>query len=231
MNSTDIADQLRGVYRPDHWMRHRKWWWAYFIWAIGVAGVNAYKIYTCLYEEEKKLHTQGLPPKWSHMQFLEELVYDLLLPGQTRRHVDVLRGVDDSSLAASARSTRSLSLHGSMTGGPTEIEHDFSCPSGVETYLNNNKVHHITKGRMDTNYFNRRLDGQRHAWIHALNKHHCQYCHYMWANEFDDAQRVSFHYKKQNKYKIIRCLVCNVNLCNSCDHEFHGVQLGSSKEE
>ncbi len=29
MNSTDIADQLRGVYRPDHWMRHRKWWWAY----------------------------------------------------------------------------------------------------------------------------------------------------------------------------------------------------------
>ena len=148
------------------------------------------------------MHTQGLPPKWSHMQFLEELVYDLLLPGQTRRHVDVLRGVDDSSLAASARSTRSLSLHGSMTGGPTEIEHDFSCPSGVETYLNNNKVHHITKGRMDTNYFNRRLDGQRHAWIHALNKHHCQYCHYMWANEFDDAQRVSFHYKKQNKYKI-----------------------------
>ena len=228
MNSTDIADQLRGVYRPDHWMRHRKWWWAYFIWAIGVAGVNAYKTYTCLYEEEKKLHTQGLPPKWSHMQFLEELVYDLLLPGQTRRHVDVLRGVDDSSLAASARSTRSLS---SMTGGPTEIEHDFSCPSGVETYLNNNKVHHITKGRMDTNFFNRRLDGQRHAWIHALNKHHCQYCHYVWANEFDDTQRVSFHYKKQNKYKIIRCLVCNVNLCNSCDHEFHGVQLGSSKEE
>ena len=140
----------------------------------------------------------------------------------------MLRGVDDSSLAASARSTRSLS---SMTGGPTEMEHDFSCPSGVETYLNNNKVHHITKGRMDTNFFNRRLDGQRHAWIHALNKHHCQYCHYVWANEFDDAQRVSFHYKKQNKYKIIRCLVCNVNLCNSCDHEFHGVQLGSSKEE
>ena len=42
MNSTDIADQLRGVYRPDHWMRHRKRWWAYFIWAIGVADVNVY---------------------------------------------------------------------------------------------------------------------------------------------------------------------------------------------
>ena len=42
MNSTDIADQLWGVYRPDHWMRHRKRWWAYFIWAIGVADVNVY---------------------------------------------------------------------------------------------------------------------------------------------------------------------------------------------
>jgi hypothetical protein len=31
------------------------------------------------------------------MQFLKELVYDLLLPGQTRRHVDVLRGVDDKN--------------------------------------------------------------------------------------------------------------------------------------
>ncbi len=31
MNSTDIADQLRGNYRPDRWMRQRKWWWVFFI--------------------------------------------------------------------------------------------------------------------------------------------------------------------------------------------------------
>ena len=74
MNSTDIADQLRGVYQPDHWMRNRKWWWAYFIWAIGVAGVNAYKIYAVLHEDKKKSKRPGLPPKWTHAEFLEELV-------------------------------------------------------------------------------------------------------------------------------------------------------------
>ena len=63
MNSTDIADQLRGSYRPDRWMRQRKWWWAFFIWGIGVAGVNAYKIYKTIYEEEVVKKTPNLPPK------------------------------------------------------------------------------------------------------------------------------------------------------------------------
>jgi hypothetical protein len=201
----------------------------HFIWAIGVAGVNAYKIYDVLYDKQKTLKLPGLPPKWTHAEFLEELVYDFLLLGQTRRHVDVLRGMDDSSLAASVRTTRSFSLHGSQSGRSTEVEDDFSCPSGVETYLKHNKVHSITKERLETNFFSRRLDGQRHQWIHALNKHHCQYCSYVWANELDDVQRVSFKCKKQNKNKIIRCLVCNVNLCNSCDHAFHGVELGLSR--
>ena len=111
----------------------------------------------------------GLPPKWTHAEFLEELVYDFLLPGQTRRHIDVLRGLDDSSLAALVRTTRSFSLRGYLSGGATEVEHDFNCPSGIATYLKNNKVHHITKERKDRNFFKRRLDRQRHAWIHALN--------------------------------------------------------------
>jgi hypothetical protein len=34
-------------------MRNQKWWWAFFIWGIGVAGVNAYKIYDSMYDEEK----------------------------------------------------------------------------------------------------------------------------------------------------------------------------------
>ncbi len=81
MNSTNIADQLRGNYRPDRWMRLHKWWWAFFIWAIGVAGVNAYRIHDVIWDEEEKSKMPGLPLRWSHARFLEELVYDLIFPG------------------------------------------------------------------------------------------------------------------------------------------------------
>ena len=30
MGDVDLADQLRGLYRPDVWVRNRKWWWAIF---------------------------------------------------------------------------------------------------------------------------------------------------------------------------------------------------------
>ena len=34
-------------------MRHKKWWWAIFMWGIGVARVNAYKIYEAMWDEER----------------------------------------------------------------------------------------------------------------------------------------------------------------------------------
>ena len=45
MNSVDTADQLRGSYNFQHWMRNRKWWWALFMWGFGVLLVNAYILY------------------------------------------------------------------------------------------------------------------------------------------------------------------------------------------
>ena len=45
MGFVDLADQLRNVYRPDHFSRKRKWWTAMFWWAHGVCMTNAYIIY------------------------------------------------------------------------------------------------------------------------------------------------------------------------------------------
>ena len=51
MNAVDIADQLRGNYRFDHWFRNYKWWWSIFLWGFGVLMVNAYKSYTSLMDQ------------------------------------------------------------------------------------------------------------------------------------------------------------------------------------
>ena len=45
MNNVDQADQLRGTYRFDRWMRKRKWWWAIWMWGVQLLLVNAYVLY------------------------------------------------------------------------------------------------------------------------------------------------------------------------------------------
>ena len=45
MNNADIADQLRGTYRWDTFMRKRKWWWSIMFWCLEMLQTNAYVCY------------------------------------------------------------------------------------------------------------------------------------------------------------------------------------------
>ena len=45
MNNVDIADQLRGTYRWDKWMRKRKWWWSIYFWVCQMLLTNCYITY------------------------------------------------------------------------------------------------------------------------------------------------------------------------------------------
>ena len=45
MGGADVADQIRGSYRFDHWLRNFKWWHSIFWWGVQVLMVNAYKCY------------------------------------------------------------------------------------------------------------------------------------------------------------------------------------------
>ena len=49
MGNVDIADQLRGSYRFDHWMCKSKWWWSMFFWGFQVLLTNSYILYRKYY--------------------------------------------------------------------------------------------------------------------------------------------------------------------------------------
>ncbi|KAK3276072.1 hypothetical protein CYMTET_15833 [Cymbomonas tetramitiformis] len=64
------VDQLRDHYRFNGpWVRQRKWWWALFLWATGVAAVNSYLLYKRQCELRKVPKSRIL----SHMEFSVQL--------------------------------------------------------------------------------------------------------------------------------------------------------------
>jgi hypothetical protein len=54
-------------------MQQHKWWWVFFIWAIGVAGVNAYRMYKVIYDKEESKKTLGLPKRCPTQSFWKSL--------------------------------------------------------------------------------------------------------------------------------------------------------------
>jgi len=45
----DVSDQLRNYYRMDHWLWMQKWWWAIYLWGMGVQLVDSYACYNKAY--------------------------------------------------------------------------------------------------------------------------------------------------------------------------------------
>ena len=110
-----------------------------------MAAANGYKIYCDLYDDEKDLKLADLPPKWSHVDFCEELVYDLLLLGRARKHVDVLIEIDDATLAASLRTTCLFSFNGKFSC-TTSVDKEFYFTSydEIKAFLKENRTDSIT---------------------------------------------------------------------------------------
>ena len=63
-----IADQIRGSYRVDHWMRNFKWWHSIYWWGVQVLMVNSYKCY-CTH-----LKLEGLTPM-SHYDYQRKIAH------------------------------------------------------------------------------------------------------------------------------------------------------------
>ena len=196
-----------------------------FIWAIGVAATNGWKIYEEMYTEEEKKGTEGLPPKLTHLEFLVELVNDFIFPRQTKFRVEQLKEMDDISSASTARTMRSSSSFRNAKN--TQCNGwDFTCDSGIADYLDSVKPSTLTKFRMErSNFFARCLDGTFHTFVPAANNSCCQYCYYQWSNDLNKSQKEVQAFMKQNRKQTSRCLICNVNLCPNCFNEFHGFNM------
>ncbi len=222
MNSTYIADQLRGNYRPDRWIRQRKWWWTFFIWGIGVAGVNAYKIYEVIYDKEAMEGMPNLPPRWTHARFLEELIYIFVFPGR------LCRKLVDTALTSSSTHNSSICLFSVLRRGDSE-EHvyDLWSSQGRKDYLREVKTKRITKTTLEGGIFKHHLDGMRHNSIQAKKNDHCQYCYFQYMNEIPESKREHYPELRQNRSIVRQCLLCNVNLCLQCDNIFHGADLSA----
>jgi hypothetical protein len=166
----------------------------------------------------------GMPKKWTHLDFLTELVYDLIYPAQTATHRSTIGELDDRSID----STKSFSSFASVDESVLEEEVDLDCTEGREAYLEQRMPTVMTKKAMATNKpWPKRYDGLRHASL-PVHQRHCQYWYYQYAYEFDDSQREVNPTMQRNRAHLRRCLVCNVNLCSICEIEFHGVRMCES---
>ena len=59
-----------------------------------------------------------MPKKWTHLEFMVELVYDLIYPTQTATHLSTIGELDDRSID----STKSLSSFASVDESQLEEE-------------------------------------------------------------------------------------------------------------
>ena len=187
------------------------------MWALGVAATNAYIIYERCYEEEKKKHKE-MPTKWTHMQFLEELIHDFV----GWAPVNVEAGND--SVATTTRTTRRGSSYSSVAS--QEHFFDLTTEEGREDFFLLSAPISMTKKRMEDAYFSARFDGQFHPFLPVKQvEAYCQYCYYRFNNELNEEEKQVHKKMKKNRDGIQRCLTCRVNLFWECRNLWHGIPM------
>ncbi len=88
-----------------------------------------------------------MPKKWSHLDFMVKLLYDLIFPGRTVNHLQTMSESDDRLIS----STRSLSSLESVNEAQVDGDVDLSCSTGREEYLRKKAPTVMTQKAMLTN--------------------------------------------------------------------------------
>eukprot|EP00959_Pyramimonas_sp_CCMP1952_P415432 8704856-Pyramimonas_sp.AAC.1 len=157
MNNVDRADQLRGNYRPDRFTRQRKWWWAPFIWLLGIAMTNAYVVYKLVLQHAGKMPL-------THRGFIEMVVAEMCARVIERRKYKV-RGILPPGTHGSKPSKKRARVSDSSSTG--SISDTSRSQKLTEAFL-------LHCGRLDRS---RNHQLQPLAADNGLKR--CQYCNYL----------------------------------------------------
>ena len=210
MNNVDISDQLRNVYRWDHWMRKRKWWWSLMFWAMQVLMTNAFITYS------KYLKQLKIDPM-SHYDFLEKVAIVWIKEGTKffrNKKMNIDDGVSSISSGWSKRSLTSINSTRIGTRMQTAAKRNKKSTSFSDSALDPFKgslrcrLDHANVKHMPTRVIKSTKGGS--------NKY-CQ-LHY-WAT------------KKKHFADLMRCDACEVNLCVDCYSIFHEESSIVAKKE
>jgi hypothetical protein len=169
-----------------------------------------------MYDEEVAKGTLGIPPRWRHARFLEELVYDFIFPKRSTNKSD---DSTNTTLICSFSSFGQSSCDMDDDGGM----YDLTCGWGRKTYLEEVPTQRIYWQAIKEGHFTHRLDGMRHNTIPCQKDSHCQWCYYKLMNEYIGRARKNMRKALgQNRQMIRQCLVCHVNLCPCVRMNFMG---------
>ena len=202
MNNVDIADQLRGNYRTDRWMRKLKWWWALFFWGHNTMLVNAYVCYKVFMGNNGK--TLG-----SHYEFWKMVVLAKVSPADY--------GADKQQLPMAVQRRD----HRFRTRTPSSSKRSISSLSSVSfssrKKVKNDKCNYATVKRVseDRSHLNiTRLDlTLRHPPEPNLrsSRNPSGICCFLWR----------WATGKKLSSQLLRCVDCNVSLCSWCYGLYH----------
>jgi len=200
MGFVDLADQLRNVYRPDHFSRKRKWWTAMFWWAHGVCMTNAYIIYihTCARDELRphEIH--------SHREFLELVAEGYMFP-------ETIGKKSDSSVPSPCKPAERKRKRGAPPREAAKAAKKQRGPNTSPTLTSASGMafaqRHVNLG-MHTLIPNKQGEGKAHR---------CAVCHLS-----GPLPGATGHEEKQiRKASQVRCGHCMVWMCIECWPRWH----------